>query len=1030
MTPRSSTGGAASAGGVGFEARIAAWLAAHAVAGRTLALGLPGGSLITAIGGQTGLGMDDMGALLANGGRVLIQAKKGLSGSASLRSAIGQAVAAFCAGFEEAAGTSRPLDPRRDLLAIVTDPSAPATMRVDLSTVTLRLTALPEELPFEHAARNSREKHALDELLGQVESEWEDLNGQAPTEQEVRALLQMLRVLVLDLGDNGPDRSSAELLLGTALADPSTARTAFERLCHLGLHLAERQMWYPVDRLYAYLAPQAAPEREPWIGQYFKALRDSSITHSYPAPVGRSSPPPLMDLFVTQQVRLKSGSSTSPFKVALSVLDHDAPITVLIAGPGGGKSTLLQRRLLMASERWWDRAAETDAGVPVLLRAGTLTEEKILPRLLADATDRTFSHVLRTSPTEEAFGKPPYPDGVWLVMVDGIDEIADRSVRVKVLERIARFSASWPDRYRFVVTTRPLPGVELNSLGADTAHFELQAFSAENLRDYAAAWFGSDELAGRFIASLRGTRLEVLARTPLVSFMLCQIYAANPGARLPEGRSQIYEAFVDLIWESNSHKRVREIHDQAIAALLEPMQDSGARRDAEAAAQHARNCLQDLVGFLALARLLGDKRPTAEVMAAHVEIPRPDRVKTHAWDAFLGELLHSTGLVAHSDETDDYEFLHQTLIEYLAARHEQDPAEVARAQLRVYAEPAASRPKSALFDRSYLAFLIDVTPNRLADDLSPFARGDFGHGGDFIVSLAIMGTDLSSATINSTCAALDRRARDNGVAAMARVQAASGLHDLGDRRGLELLNELANDHRVVGKARFAAARHLRDVSDPRGLQFLRSLSRDVALDIPTRIRSFAALGQAADQESADVLNSVAGDLHETETIRLQADNVLLQMGDTRSRARLNIMLADDNLSKRRRAQVVRLLAAAGILDDVNVFGGMVDDTRLDESTRLWAIGMLERIGGQQAFSRLYELARRHTAWYSAEERRVEEVVRKHAIKALGACSSPLVNRYLLALMEDRDVPKPRQHQAATLLRQRVALRQASSTRVV
>jgi hypothetical protein len=63
---------------VGLEGQILAWLAAYSVGPEQLPQSWVSVGLVTAVGGQTAREVDDVGALSAAGGHMLVQSKKAL----------------------------------------------------------------------------------------------------------------------------------------------------------------------------------------------------------------------------------------------------------------------------------------------------------------------------------------------------------------------------------------------------------------------------------------------------------------------------------------------------------------------------------------------------------------------------------------------------------------------------------------------------------------------------------------------------------------------------------------------------------------------------------------------------------------------------------------------------------------------------------------------------------------------------------------------------------------------------------------
>ncbi|MEU1710451.1 hypothetical protein ABZ478_34780 [Streptomyces sp. NPDC005706] len=309
------------------------------------------------------------------------------------------------------------------------------------------------------------------------------------------------------------------------------------------------------------------------------------------------------------------------------------------------------------------------------------------------------------------------------MMVDGLDELPDKE-RIRVLETLATAAATEPTLYEFLVASRPLPAEDLRVLGPGVPRFELHPFTPHNLHEYAKAWFSDlgepERHATDFAAALSRSQLDVLARTPLMATMLCQLYVANPSRLLLSGRTDIYQAFVELIYEQNTHKRIAAIQDQAIRALKSRHQILRDVQAAEESAHHVRGHLPELIDHLAHERINGNSTATVELLASLLPARRPATVKEHLWNAFLGDLLRPTGLL--TQHSGDLNLLHQTLLEYHAARHATRDA-TARApllhSLLLGEETSTGEPLWVwvLSRQSYFGFLLDrlLTPG---DDIA------------------------------------------------------------------------------------------------------------------------------------------------------------------------------------------------------------------------------------------------------------------------------------------------------------------------
>jgi len=253
---RSSAGGLGPAGGVGLEGQILAWLAAHSLAQEQLPHFWVSSGRVTAVGSQTAREIDDIGAMTAASGHLLVQSKKamalGKTKSSPLAKALRQVVAQYLRGVPDGSdGTLRPVDPARDRLLIVTDGGAPTAVRNGLVSVVDQLAALSSaELPFTDVQGDQDVFAARDVVLEHLHRELGEQQDGDPREATLRGLLAVLRVRVLHLDEGGPDRDTAGQLLRRVLVDGSQAPAAWNALEVICQGLArDRTYWASRDRL-------------------------------------------------------------------------------------------------------------------------------------------------------------------------------------------------------------------------------------------------------------------------------------------------------------------------------------------------------------------------------------------------------------------------------------------------------------------------------------------------------------------------------------------------------------------------------------------------------------------------------------------------------------------------------------------------------------------------------------------------------------------------------------------------------------
>ncbi|GGN64757.1 histidine kinase [Streptomyces albiflavescens] len=720
------------------------------------------------------------------------------------------------------------------------------------------------------------------------------------------------------------------------------------------------------DQVTYYAAPTAAaPDDRAFapdarLGSYLQAAVRAADHHPYPGLTDAASSPPLTELYVHQQAQacpqraiatadLESdahssaqyGWSTQPVP-AESIFAGDSRVRVLLAGAGGGKSTLLRRHLADSANQWLrdegsDRGSNTGSGqgseeqrdqrrpaVPVLIRATSLVGTALLAQALATAvTEELGPFGLREALPEDFFRRCPSPLAPWLVMVDGLDEVPNLATRVALLERLAREAETEPLLYRFIVATRPLPGRELDRLGPSVSRLELRPFSPPELHEYATKCFrdlpGADQHTSAFTSELKRSCLDDLARTPLIASMLCQLYAADPSKPLPEGRTGAYRSFVELLYEQNTHKSIAKTHTEVILALKDRHQIPRDSQAAEHAAQLVRNQLAELIDHLAHERINGNTAPTVEILASHLSVRRPDKIKGPLWNAFLSDLLRPTGLLA--ERAGDFDFFHQTLLEYHAARHATRD-EDARTQLLHRLFPRLHAPESGYWvppglDPSYLGFLLDglltpddhvradtiralehlsrrgrepaysfllkqiqlrtvLPPEDTARQLARFADGDtlldpnaragaartlagmYGHREQGVELLARLAGDT---TLRD--ALMDHPQRLHGYqhrwdVGIARVRAAFALAKLGDERAAGLLADLAHDG-TVRDARLQAALALATMNGHRkeGTDLLARFVTDTSWESKQRVTAARALAALGDGRAVRLLALLA-----------------------------------------------------------------------------------------------------------------------------------------------------------------------------
>ncbi|MCX4568193.1 hypothetical protein OOK48_17850 [Streptomyces viridodiastaticus] len=804
------------------------------------------------------------------------------------------------------------------------------------------------------------------------------------------------------------------------------------------------------DRAQDYEAPAPSP-----LHRYLVAADAAVPEHPYSPVRGRKAFPGLIDVYVRQQARRRlhqAGGGPSPEGAlrleieeerdviipADRVFLQEAPLCVLLAGPGGGKSTLLRHHRALSVGRWLRQGA--DAAVPVLVRAGALTNAP-LHKALAQAAnvDVRASLPLDDDLPDTFFSGKPHPWVSWLVLVDAFDEISDSESRRRVLDTITRISKQHSTSYRFVVASRSLPDGELEALGDDVPRFWLEPFTATGLRKYAERCFAplgdSRQHAATLIAKLDHTRLAELARTPLMAYMLCQLYLTDPDRFPPDGRSAVYEEFVAQLRSGDEAKDVSEGQRQAVDAL-----GRNGGLVAERWAVSVIEQLPQLIEHLAYARLRqGDSASAIDVLPrlGDEAVARyPTVVTQRDRRLFLREILrHSSLLVEYPDG--DFGFPHLTIAEYLAGRHATRNLQAASQALGELSEnirrddiPGGTGHQ----DPSYLGFVLDqlLAPgNCLRSDVSRMLQ-EAATGRDlrvclFIADQAQRGTLLPAPVAEATTRALEKLARGATTDGADRVRAAEALTWLSEDSG-ETLAEIISDSRLEDDPRCQAAVALtrldgqiaaRALAGALGDPSLRPSARvemaesllavvrntalgrhirlraadaldhfartpDPQVDGVTRIRAAEALARIDSGRAADVLDLLARDANIT-VDRVRAAEGLVTIAPARGVHVLDLLAHDRSARPFERVQAAEAMIRPAPRQAANAFDFLVSDHTLGAPGRARAGQNLARIDPRRALAALDLLARDGTLDASDRVRAGEALVLfdpKQAVRAL------------------------------------------------
>lgn len=351
-----------------------------------------------------------------------------------------------------------------------------------------------------------------------------------------------------------------------------------------------------------------------------------------------------------------------------------APRLVILGDPGGGKSTLL---------RWLATACvlrlEGSAELALLPDADSLPNKDWIPVMIrcrdldkSSVTGSSLHDLLRqTLPKLELY--PAQVDGLInllaqrieegraMLLIDGLDEIADMNARSAFCDRIEVIAKRY-HRAPILATSRIVGYREMRRrIGERFAHATLAELTPEQKDDFIVRWCevtiadkgrGATEAESLRLGIHGNDRIERLTTNPMLLTTMALVQ--RKVGRLPSRRHRLYWEAVDLLlrWRTPEGEPIMETEEALpqLAYLSYVMCERGVQR-----------LRRDEV--LALFEAMRNDYPNV----------RP--VQRQSPESFLAQLERRTALLMEVGEEDHngqpvgvYEFRHLTFQEYLAAQ--------------------------------------------------------------------------------------------------------------------------------------------------------------------------------------------------------------------------------------------------------------------------------------------------------------------------------------------------------------------------
>ncbi|MFI6863831.1 NACHT domain-containing protein [Streptomyces sp. NPDC050421] len=719
--------------------------------------------------------------------------------------------------------------------------------------------------------------------------------------------------------------------------------------------------------------------------------------------------PPLSHIHIEQDLQPLSRNAAghapratgSVPTVAAALSSHDH--LFVTGGPGAGKTTL-GRHLVRQIARYWLREKGADdpwcreVVVPLRVTATDLRTRRPFHQQLSDAVGRTGT--LRSAVPADRFAVRPY-GARWLVIVDGLDEVASPDDRQTILKSLAR-EVRPHGAFRLLITSRPLPQDELTPFLdlPGMGFYTLTGFDSAQQLAFAERWFASQGAEGpaaearAFLEEVGQAGLGEVLQVPLLTTIAAAHRSRNPGAPLPRGRVALYEQFlVDVA-------TARESADEVDKGFQARWERRGQGRLADWLLDHRDR----LVTHLARIRTA---RASASLLEAAVrwlattlpaDLVWPDEARDE-----LGQFLTQSGALVH--DHGELSFLHLSFAEFLAARDEAARIPADFPGLDDWAVDIRS-PSS----RNRVLFTFALWARRPGHDVTLVVRhllaGDLDHrimALRLITSGVRLGEELEQAVIERVvdlshdadrldryqgrgrqvlrelsqlrgnrrlAARLRRIAETDGLDASLRIGAAAAYAEVASLPdGVALLQELGRGLPAAGA--LGCCRELAALA-PTGTDFRARLLSNVlaspaasAWSRLTAAEELVALGQT--EGVADLACSLVAGREENGAVLKRAGQLWYELEGSSAAPRVKAAVAGRTCARDwAKAALAQVLLLFGLVDEALPFlaytiENSTDSDSIDEVVRGW----LDQ-EGEKAANDLVELLRGHQVWNSDE----------------------------------------------------------------
>ena len=248
-----------------FQARVSAWAAVHILAEESAEPPFGLGAPVVRMACEVDHPVDDLVLVADDGNAAFVQVKRTVNLSVSASSRIASTADQFVRQFLEwrtAKETEVPADPPQGRLILAVGTGTPSTVGVTLRKALDRLRDLPGDEIFP-AGLNREEKRAIGVVAAHVRASWVAETGSDPGDDDIRALLRVVHVQAVEVGQGERDEQQAKTNLRHVLMSPDQASQAWSLLIVEGQRLIGTRAEANLSRLRDVLSSAGVPVGAP-----------------------------------------------------------------------------------------------------------------------------------------------------------------------------------------------------------------------------------------------------------------------------------------------------------------------------------------------------------------------------------------------------------------------------------------------------------------------------------------------------------------------------------------------------------------------------------------------------------------------------------------------------------------------------------------------------------------------------------------------------------------------------------------------